>query len=424
MINNLLFSHQNIRVSFTYLIFVVLVSQLFSCQKKEENLLGTPLELEESLFNLEWATRMDSEKEIVNLAHGVSYENWYIRSGDKDDPSKIMAFHKDTGLKEWEIVFDELDGYNINSMHLHEHILVSTNAYYVFAFDLESKQIVWKENLKAKGMLLGKGTIAANEKFYLNATFNFDPLGGGVAHLYEFDIYTGIHRTVYSKAPDSLRTGTMTISLPVYWKNEIILFNAFPNSERPPEEVQQYIMAYDMTAQKIIWKTQVVHQYGSNKLITPIIHKNSIITGGGSDIYGFDLNTGTHLWTFKMDYPWSIWNDTNHLIHEGRLYLNNGQHDVTCIHPETGKLIWNNPHGGANCTQNMTYYEKENLLVFASWGYGSVMILDALTGKTIHREHRFDNSQYFNDILYDEDRDMFFTSTYKHAIGFKINTIR
>jgi outer membrane protein assembly factor BamB len=102
------------------------------------------------------------------------------------------------------------------------------------------------------------------------------------------------------------------------------------------------------------------------------------------------------------------------------LYVNNGQEDVTCLDPETGELIWNNPKGGPNCTDNMVYYEKEDLLVFTSWGYGSVMILDALTGETLHREHRFDNSSYNNDVVYDEERDMFFTSTYKHAIGFRV----
>jgi hypothetical protein len=48
------------------------------------------------------------------------------------------------------------------------------------------------------------------------------------------------------------------------------------------------------------------------------------------------------------------------------------------------------------------------------------MVLDALTGETLHREHRYDNSQFNNDVVYDVDRDMFFTSTYKHALGFKV----
>ncbi len=69
----------------------------------------------------------------------------------------------------------------------------------------------------------------------------------------------------------------------------------------------------------------------------------------------------------------------------------------------------------------MVYYEKEDLLVFTSWGYGSVMVLDALTGETVHRERPYDNSTYTTDVVYDKERDMFFTSTYKHAIGFKIH---
>ena len=49
------------------------------------------------------------------------------------------------------------------------------------------------------------------------------------------------------------------------------------------------------------------------------------------------------------------------------------------------------------------------------------MVLDALTGETLWREHRYDDSSYNSDIVYDKERDMFYTSTYDHAIGFKIN---
>ena len=109
------------------------------------------------------------------------------------------------------------------------------------------------------------------------------------------------------------------------------------------------------------------------------------------------------------------------MINNDRLYVNENGENVTCLNPATGELIWNNPKGGPNCTDNMVYYEKEDLLVFTSWGYGSVMVLDALTGETIHRENSYDNSPYNNDVVYDPETDMFFTSTYKHAVGFKVN---
>ena len=64
----------------------------------------------------------------------------------------------------------------------------------------------------------------------------------------------------------------------------------------------------------------------------------------------------------------------------------------------------------------ISFYKK----YFCSWGYGSIMVLDALTGKTLHREHRYDNSSYNADVVYDAELDMFFSSTYKHAVGFKV----
>lgn len=51
------------------------------------------------------------------------------------------------------------------------------------------------------------------------------------------------------------------------------------------------------------------------------------------------------------------------------------------------------------------------------------MVIDAFTGETIHREYKYGNSAYNNDIVYDEARDMFFTSAFKHAVGFKVNAL-
>lgn len=61
------------------------------------------------------------------------------------------------------------------------------------------------------------------------------------------------------------------------------------------------------------------------------------------------------------------------------------------------------------------------MLVFTSWGKGSVLVIDAKSGNLIHKEGTYENSVFYNDVVYDPKSDMFFTSTFKHAIGFKIN---
>ena len=231
--------------------------------------------------------------------------------------------------------------------------------------------------------------------------------------------YTGQLNSIYE-------TSVGLLSPPSFQTNNQgkvqIIMNEYPWSELPEESIQN-IFCLDYLSGKENWRNDSISEnFRSNIGLNPIIYDNRIvITGGDWSIYAFDVETGEQLWRYEFEYPWSIWVHTNHLINEDRLYVNNAMEDVTCLNPETGDLIWNNPEGGPNCTDNMVYYEKEDYLVFTSWGYGSVMILDALTGETIHRERKYDNSQYNNDVVYDPDLDMFFTSSYKHAIGFKIH---
>jgi len=413
---------------FDLYILTIITSLLWgACDKRDTVLLpDPPAKEQDTVFELIWATRLNFEKEIVGTDNTLQYKNWMLAGGDLDDPPTIMAFNKETGEKEWELVLDQVQGGSIDFMFRHENILLARNGYTVFAVNLDSKELIWAENLKSMGLRPGRCVIAKNGKFYQTAVFNFDPLGGGVQKLYEFDPLTGENRMILSLAPDSI--GTKTISPPTIWEDvennrTIMIFNLFPNAEIPPGQGDsQELVAIDLATTEVIWNSRVTNNFYSNSLHPPIVYDNRIvITGGDWSIYAFDINTGEQLWRYKFNYPWAIWTKTNHLIHGNRLYVNNSQEDVTCLNPETGELIWNNPKGGANCTDNMIYCEKEDLLVFTSWGYGSVMVLDALTGETLHREHRFDNSSYNSDVVYDADRDMFFTSTYKHAIGFKVH---
>ena len=214
--------------------------------------------------------------------------------------------------------------------------------------------------------------------------------------------------------------------LPIFYNNpdnnqRLFILNERPNGEQPPEKVRQYLKAIDYETKELVWESLVVDSFASNDLHTPVIYKDIVITGGYSNMFGFDVNTGDKLWEYSFDYPWALWGTTQHLLHDDKLFVNSTLDDVACLDPLTGDLIWNNENGGANCTDNMLYYEKEDYLVFTSWGYGSVMVLDAFTGEIIHQEKPFEDSQFHNDVVYSEDEDLFFTTTFKHAIAFKLH---
>ena len=410
-------------------LFILIASLFGACEQADTLDLVDPSEAigeqEEppSPLEMQWVTRMDYEKEIVNLAQGTIYKNWYLRSGDLNEPPTIMAFNKINGDKDWEIVIDELDGSEIKQMHQVDDLLICSNSYHVFAIELSSKELLWNVRLKDQGTRIGRTTIASNGMLYVKADFSFGS-PGQVLHLYEFDPYTGENQMVYSTPPDS--TGIYSCSPPAIWHDpdlgkDILIFNLFPDSFAPPEEGAQYVVGVDPDDRYTeLFTIPVVDKFSSNGGHPPIIYNNTVITGGWDNMYCFDLITHEKKWETSFGYPGSIWNKTNHLLYDDRLYVNNSQFDVTCLNPETGTKIWHNTEDAPNCTDNMVYYEQQNLLVFTSWGLGSVMFLDGLTGRLVHRERKYDNSVFNNDVVYDEELDMFFTSTYKHAMGFKI----
>ena len=410
----------------TNLFLTILITSLFwACENSdvpnpEPNLPDQqPIE-NKAVLELKWTTRMDFEKEIVNLAQGIVYEDWFIRSGDLGFPAKLMAFNKNTGEKDWEYTYDGFDNNEIVLTFLFKNILICRTGKRIFGFDLNHNALLWEVNLRELNIRPSTGAIGDNNLFYLCADLDFKGKNH-TQYLMEFNIFTGDYRIVYSAKANEYMIG---ISPPVYYNNgkqELLIFNEYPKFSEPPERTSQNMVAIDLHTTEVVWRTEnFTEAFQTNTLYPPVIYNNKVITGGDWSIYGFNADNGEKLWRYAFDYPWGIWATTNHLIHNDRLYVNNTIEDVTCLNPNTGALIWNNPQGGANCTDNMLYYEKEDLLVFTSWGYGSVMVLDALNGKTLHRERAYEYSQFNNDVVYDAESDMFFTSTYKHAIGFKV----
>ena len=376
-------------------------------------------------FDMLWATRVEFEKEIVGTDNTQEYGDHVLVGGDIGFPATILGFNKDTGEKDWEFVYKELGDSRIDYSLLEDHYYIAITGRAIFVYDLQNRIVLWTYGfIDEGGYQREKGPVYHDGRIYIEVVRGLHE-DWRTTSMMSFDLLTGERRIDYHAPTDSL--GGKALSPPVFHydsdeEKELMIFNEWPNALSVPEEGRQDMVCIDSKTGETIWRTKdITKEFSANALFPPVLYNNVVITGAAWNMVGLDARTGEHLWTYAFDYPWNIWNKTNHLIHGDRLYVNNGQHDVTCLNPETGELIWNNPEGGANCTDNMVYYDKEDLLVFTSWGYGSVMILDAITGQTIHREHQFENSQYNNDVVYDDERDLFFTSTYKHTVAFKVS---
>jgi outer membrane protein assembly factor BamB len=367
---------------------------------------------------------MDFEKEIVNLNNGLIYKDWYIYSGDLAFPPTLMAFNLKTGEKDWEYIHTGVIDEEIDYGKVVNNIYMGRCNKGILGIDLDTRQGIWEIDFTSKNFSPDGRGIVHDGFVYQNIVWALGTVQQTL-HLMKIDPHSGDYEFVLSYCSGNFRG----ISPPAFWKDpqsgqDLMILNEYPDPGKPPEQSSQNIRAIDLATKETVWEkvgfTEFFASYGGHP---PIIYNDIVITGGDWSIYAFDVRTGEQLWRYQLpgySHGGGFWTSTNHLLVGDKLYLNPLSEEVLCLNPETGQLIWNNPKGGANCTDNMVYYEKEDLLVFTSWGYGSVMVLDALTGKTLHKEHRYDDSSYNNDVVYDPETDMFFTSTYKHAVGFRV----
>ena len=72
-------------------------------------------------------------------------------------------------------------------------------------------------------------------------------------------------------------------------------------------------------------------------------------------------------------------------------------------------------------TDNMVYDSDRDILVFTSRAWGTIHIIDAITGHTLHMEFPKENSKYLTDVVYDQGRDLYFTSSDDEVVCFRLN---
>jgi len=409
-------------------ILILIFFLVTSCHKEELPKKEPPRPTPTPFFEIKWATRIDSTKEIVGTDNVQHYKDWMIVGGDSNDIPTIIAFNKKTGKNEWTFMGNGNIKKQIYNSFIYLNLYIGITTDGILGIDMDTRTITWEIDFKQwNGGLSGSVSPIKDGYMYFNLDGNFGT-GASDRYLLKINLLTGKYDILFSYKYDG--DGVKHISPVVFYYDKqsgktLMIYNYFPKFDSSPPNSIQYIEARDLSTMEVLWTTKVTDYYATNALHPPVIYKDIVITGGDWSMYGFDIKTGKQMW--KTSIPgytmFGIWNKTNHLIHGDRLYVNTDGFEVLCLNPATGAIIWNNTQGGPNCTDNMVYYK--DMLVFTSWGFGSVMVLDAITGETLHREHKLppasSGDTYNNDTVYDPETDMFFTSSYKNAVGFKIN---
>lgn len=406
--------------------FIIMITTLLlmACCEQQPPIPDPPDNPKDTIFELIWESRLDPGKSIVGSDYVQMWDSCFLCTGDNVEPPTLKAFNKLTGKKEWEYIHHNGLKYNIYYNKLINDVYIGITGDGIFGFDLKEKKVIWEVNEKYFNFEGGWNMTVRGEYIYQPVTWEFKHLGVAVERIIRIHYLTGKWEDVYAvKSSDSLMNA---FSAPVFWHNpdtghDIMYFNNQNwNMDLSPQEITQDMIAVDVETKKVVWKNASFSPVASNGSIHPAVYKDNIITGGDWSMYSFDARTGKQNWKreFTELKPFWIWNTTNHLVKENRIYVNDVGPNIWCLNADTGDVIWNNTTDAPNCTPTMTYYE--DMLVYTSWGKGSIMVLDAFTGKKIHQEQSHNYSTFNTDVVYDPATDMFFTTDYLYAYGFKI----
>jgi len=95
-----------------------------------------PEEIE--IFDLQWATRVDINKEIVGTDYTQQYNEWVLVGGDIGDPPTIRAFNKNTGVMDWEYIHEGSFNSEIDESKIVDNIYLGVCSDGIVAVDMQN----------------------------------------------------------------------------------------------------------------------------------------------------------------------------------------------------------------------------------------------------------------------------------------------
>ena len=398
-----------------------LIILVASCHK-DDPILDPPVVLK-PIYEKVWKTRIyDAPLENVGPQNGYYYKDIYIVCGDgysHPDPT-IYAFDTKTGERKWSL--KQSGRYNEPTWNMvgKDNVLILSDAKGIAAYDLDTKSLLWEDIHNDKNELGKVGQLPIYNGFVYKGISIGSFYGSG--KMVRYNIKTGQKEELVNVPLEGI--WSPHLSCPAFWvdnnQDTIMMFiNGKSNVDKSPQESPTDLWAVNLRTNKIMWKIENVVNIGTCLGSSPVVYNDDLIFGGDWSIYSVDIPTGKVKW--RTQFPdlgnFGSFSATGILLVGDKVYGNPDVFDIFCLNAENGSVIWHNKKDAPNCSPNMLY--NDGMIICSSWGFGSVVILDALTGKLIHREQS--PNIYNVDVLYDKATDMYLTQDFAHAEGFKIN---
>ena len=405
--------------------FSLILLSLTACHPVEPE---PDLRQDESIScSLLWKTaRSESHKDILSKG-GFVWDEYYIVTGENyvyHGEFSLTAYNKVTGEKAWYWRHPFKWQKGIDEFEIKGDIAVFSTVWGVYGFNLRSKRILWELDFTRDKRVFGQSPIDIIGN-YVYTSVNYGAFKSPDSlQLERIHLENGERETVYTFYKDDI--WSPSVSKPVVYHNPetheslLIIIRQDNHENYGPQESPTHLLAIDLRSRKLVWERKKFCEVGTQLGHSPVIYGKNVLVMGDWSAYCFEAESGEFFWRKPFNHlkPYGSFSNTQSLLHEDRFYINPGAPDIFCLNPEDGNILWHNPKDAPNCEAYMQI--QKGMLIYTSWGLGSIMILDAETGKLLHREMPSDGSAFHVDVSYDSQTDTYFTCSYKDAYAFKI----
>jgi outer membrane protein assembly factor BamB len=250
-------------------------------------------------------------------------------------------------------------------------ILTDRSACYVL--NANTGEIIWGKNLSD---MQNNACVIDN---YLYKSHN-DFYGDNGASLYRFNMENGAEEKIFSLDKKYEKNClTSYLMLPVLWRhpngNEIlVMHNRMCVSGDPFFKMD--IMAWDLTADSMLWYVDSLDSYSGKH--QPVISGNNVYFFGYHQVYCINPLNGELVWKNSVgDASNEDFVIENILLIEEKLIVKPANDYMYAININTGNLVWTNPN---------SHYYPSYLTVHQDsiwFSYDGIFAIDAKTGESL-----------------------------------------
>jgi len=353
------------------------------------------------------------------------YENQIVTAQQNSFSNKvdynIVAFNKTSGDLEWTWNHNDPNTKILSTDGFKNFLFVrKTNS--VFLFDIESRTVLWEIHFDSILKSITFSDTSDGNNIYLLVSLKSPQTNLKTSQLRKYSVISGEYEIIYEETEGQYkpyRPGVRggAIFLSEDGSEKIVLEVFYISDTVSPRETLPDLVCVDLKTKEIVWRKTDYNELSSS-FNTIKYHKGKLYNTGDWSLYEFDPETGEELnrWQFWESYPLGSFNNCDFTIVDDVVYTLDDLGHLNGINTVTGWSEFSYQKGAARTTSPPTIHN--DLILYSSLGHELIEIFDTKKQAFIHKER---NKSFGNEIVYDEEIDMYFTTTFMH-FGFMMNS--